>query len=72
MEPHPPEPHPPEPHPPQENRRESIKSPLPELDDLDKALQGFAVLEEEREREEREKDEELLKQMEREIAKEME
>ena len=45
---------------------------IPELDDLDKALQGFAIMEEDADREERERDAELLRQMEEDIAKEME
>ncbi len=45
---------------------------IPELDDLDKALQGFAIMEEEADKEERERDEQLLRQMEEDMAKEME
>ena len=45
---------------------------IPELDDLDKALQGFAALEEEAIKEDKEKEEEMLRQLEEDATKEIE
>ncbi len=45
---------------------------IPELDDLDKALQGFDVLEEETIKEEKEIEDEMLRKFEEDATKDME